>query len=189
MVILNDTETKYRFVGESIFIKGPEDKRARYFKNSGYGVLTTSMPTLMKYSQLPSELLTLIHFFLHPQERCLWHIQRNSFRLVETNDRKQKFILEGDLGTGGIWRLTVCQLSYFIHAIEVTERTSNPEMEKTFGETLEKGLAIFQNVKNISTGKKDPPPHIDIPSYGIQRELVLDRVALNPSLEEKDFAL
>ena len=66
VLVFHDSDLKFKFVGSSIFIKGPEDERARFIGGDG---LSASLSGFQA-SSIPDELFTFIRFCL-TSIRCL----------------------------------------------------------------------------------------------------------------------
>lgn len=189
VLVFHDSDIKFKFVGSSIFIKGPEDARAKFIGGDG---LTASLAGFQA-SSIPDELFTFIRFCLNPKENCLWYIKRNSFRLVQVKEQANKLFLEGDLGSSGIVRLTVSSISYFIHAVEITTRPVNSEFSKDMYNVMIKTGEIFNAISSFGKTEKDESELKSEPykpgALHVETELSFVRVSLNPKLSDADFKL
>jgi len=185
LLVFYDTDCKYRFVGSSLFVKGPGDERAKFVKGENFSSAMSAFYML----DLPEELLTFIKYCLSPKENCLWYVKRNSFRLVQVKEQANKLFLEGDLGASGIVRLTVSSISYFIHTIEVTTRPLNSEASKDIFNAISKTGEVFHAIANFGKAEKTEFEPLKNSTFHIETELTFDRVALNPKLSDADFSL
>ncbi|MBP6746660.1 hypothetical protein KA344_15590 [bacterium] len=187
VLVFHDSDLKFKFVGSSIFIKGPEDERARFIGGDG---LTASLSGFQA-SSIPDELFTFIRFCLNPKENCLWYVKRNSFRLVQVKEQANKLFLEGDLGSSGIVRLTVSSISYFIHAVEITNRPVNSEFSRDILNVVVKTAEIFQTIASFGQAEKAELDYelCKPSSIHVETELSFARVSLNPKLSDADFSL
>lgn len=185
VLVFHDTDCKYRFVGSSLFVKGPEDARAKFVGGENFSSSMSPFHTL----DLPEELLAFIKYCVSPKEHCLWYVKRNSFRLVQVKEQANKLFLEGDLGASGIVRLTVSSISYFIHAIEVTTRPLNSEASRDIFNAIAKTGEVFHTIANFGKAEKTEFEPLKSSTIHLETELTFDRVALNPKLSDADFSL
>ena len=183
ILVFHDSDVKFKFVGSSVFVKGPGDERAKFVGSSDI----PSAWTVFRAANIPEELFSFIRFCLNPKENCLWYIKRNSFRLVQVKEQANKLFLEGDLGSAGIVRLTVSSISYFIHSIEITTKPVNTEFAKEVFAAMTKTGEFIDAILSPLKNEKAEDTTIKHSSLHIETELSFDRVSLNPKLSDDDF--
>ncbi|CAN5313107.1 hypothetical protein BH11CYA1_BH11CYA1_23850 [soil metagenome] len=182
---LQDCDDQFKFVGSSTFVKGPTDERPKFI---GGGAFAATLGAL-KLSAIPDELYTFIRFCLARKENSLWYIKRNSFRLVQVKEQANKLILEGDLGTNGIVRLTISSISYFIHSIEITTRPITTEFSREVFTSIVKTGKFFDAITGVPKSKIFEEEVIGSRVIMMETELSFERVSLNPKLTNADFLL
>ncbi len=185
ILVFHDSDVKFKFVGSSVFVKGPDDERAKFVGSSDI----PSAWTIFRAANIPEELFAFIRFCLNPKENCLWYIKRNSFRLVQVKEQANKLFLEGDLGFDGIVRLTVSSISYFIHAIEITTRPVNTEFSREVFGAISKTGEFFDAILSPIKDEKVEGTTFKHSALHTETELSFDRVSLNPKLSDTDFLL
>ena len=188
VLTLQDCDDEFKFVGSSTFIKGPDDVRPKFI--GGEAIAATF--GAFRLGVIPEELNVFIRFCLATKENSLWYIKRNSFRLIQVKEQANKFILEGDLGSAGIVRLTVSSISYFIHSVEVTTKPLNTEFSKDMMTAFVRTGEFFDGITGLHKGQKtEKAEKAEIKNMILfmESELNFERVSLNPKLTNADFLL